>query len=264
MVDLEGMAWSRQVLGAEGPHVRDALPRVLVTTHNRFVATNTALNLENAAPYGLMWLGVPKELVNEFAGLAGVQMYHPPRASYKLPVINGVPLIPWRYAKDRKTNVEGVLFGKPVSEPRKSVFQPLALQPQLPLGDEGLGEAILDELTPEQRQELDAYGKNIRELAAAHSLVAVLAYASNSEALHHCYLGYAELGEDNMLKWEYREELDISSAGITAQRAVASANTQPAFDTGPVEAPNLRPRSPLEGPPTSELTSPSEKTDADE
>jgi len=147
MEDVEGLAWSRQVLGAEGPHVRSVLPWVLVATHNRFVATYIDLNLGNATPYGLMWLGVPKALVSEFAGLAGVQVYHPPRASYKLPVINGVPLIPWRYAKDRKTNVEEVLFGKPVSEPRKSAFKPLDLEAELPLGEEGLGSIILDELT---------------------------------------------------------------------------------------------------------------------
>ncbi len=111
---------------------------------------------------------------------------------------------------------------------------------------------------------MDDYGENIRKLAAAHRLVAVLAYASNPEALHHCYLGYAELGEDNMLKWKYREKLDLSSAGIPAQPTVASMNPRLAFHAGPLEAHVLRPRSPLEGPPTSEPTPPPEKTDADE
>jgi hypothetical protein len=264
MADLEGMAWSRQVFGEVGPHVRSVLPRVLVTTHSRFAAMQTALNLGSAAPYGLMWLGVPRALVEELNGLAGVQIYHPRRASYRLLVINGVPLIPWRYAKDRTTNVKEVLFGKPVSETRKSVFQPLDLQSELPLGEEGLGDAVVAELTPEQRQELDAYGEDIRKLSATHRAVAVLAYASNPDALHHCYFGYAELGPDNLLDWKYREKLELSSVGFPAQRSVVSVDTQPAFDAGPVEKPILRPRSPLAGEPTSEPTPTPEETGADE
>lgn len=264
MTDLEGMAWSRRVLGEVGPHVRSVLPWVLATTHSRYAAMQTALDLGSAAPYGLMWLGVPKALVEEFNGVATVQLYRPPRASYKLPVINGVPLIPWRYAKDRKTNVEDVLFGKPVSETKKAVFQPLNIQLELPLGEEGLGDAIIAELTSEQRQELDAYGEDIRELAAAHRLVAVAAYASNPDALHCCYLGYAELGDDNMLKWQYREKLELSSIERPALRGVAAVDPQTAFDAGPVEDPVLRPRSPLEGTPTSEPVPTPKKTGADE
>ncbi|MDQ3153864.1 MAG: hypothetical protein M3R63_19855 [Actinomycetota bacterium] len=181
MTALEGMAWSRHVLGEDGPYVQSALPRVLVATHNRYVAMQIALDLKNATPYGMMWLGVPKALVDEFAGVAGVQIHRPFRASYQLPVINGVPLIPWRYAKDNKTDIKDVPFGAPVSETRKSVFDKLDLPAELPLGEKELGKTIVAELSPDQRQELDAYGEDIRELAAAHRLVAVVAYASVSK-----------------------------------------------------------------------------------
>lgn len=260
MTTLEGMAWSRQILGEDGPYVQSVLPRVLVATHNRYVAMQTALDLGNATPYGLMWLGVPKALVDEFAGVAGVQIYRPFRASYQLPVINGVPLIPWRYAKDTKTDIKKVPFGAPVSETRKSVFNTLDLPAELPLGEEGLGEAVVAELSPEQRQELDAYGENIRELAAAHELVAVLAYASNPHALHHAHFGYAKLRDDGMLQGEHCEQLELSSAGMSAQRRVTSTDTRPAFDAGPVQTPSLRLRAPLEGTPPSEPTPPPNET----
>src|SRR6266852_7959282 len=182
MVDLEAVAWARQVLGEPGPHIRATVPGVLAATHNRYVAMQKALGLSSAAPYGLMWLGVPQALVEEFRPVAGVQIHRPKRACYHLPIVNGVPLIPWRYAKDSKTDLKAVPFGQPVSESRRSLFDEINLQAELPLGEDGLGDAIIAELTPEQRRELNSYGADIKALATGQ-LVAVLAYASNPDAL---------------------------------------------------------------------------------
>jgi hypothetical protein len=134
-----------------------------------------------------MWLGVPKALVEGLEDVAGVEVQRRKRARYRLPVVGGVPLIPWRYAKDRSTEIDRVPFGQPVSATRALWFEP-SYDRQLPLGEEGLGDAVLADLTDGQRDELDAYGKDIKELASRQR-VAVLAYASNPAAVHRCFLG---------------------------------------------------------------------------
>jgi hypothetical protein len=213
-----------------------------------------------------MWLGVPQALVDEFKDLAGVQLHRPKRANYRLPLINGVPLIPWRYAKDSKTKVDSVPFGHPVSDTRRSLFEEIELQAELPFGEAGLGDALIAELTPRQRLELGSYGQDIKALAGGQ-LVAVLAYASNPDALLRCYVGYAELGAHDLLQWRYREEFELSSIERPVLRGVAGpASSRPTFDAGPLETPTLRPRSPLEAKPTGngESAPRSEKTGVDE
>jgi hypothetical protein len=252
MTDVEGIAWAREVFGEVGPHIRAAVPQVLADTHSLYAANQVALGLNSAEPYGLMWLGVPKALLEQFQGIAGVQTHRPRYGRYLLPVINGVPLIPWRYAKDGATDIDKTPFGHPVSRSKKSVFQPLNLQAELPLGEHGLGDTILAELRPDQRQDLDSYGAEIRTLATESRLVSVLAYASNSDALLRCYFGYARLGNNDLLNWTYREELALSVTEQPTRHVVTEYDGRPAFDDGVPAAHILRHRSSLETAPTPE------------
>jgi hypothetical protein len=123
---------------------------------------------------------------------------------------------------------------------------------ELPLGEHGLGDAVLADLPAAQRQELRVYGDEIRALATQSRLVAVLAYASNHDALLRCYFGYARLGANDLLTWTYREELALSAADRPIRHVVTGPDTRPAFDDGVPESPVLRPRSPLEPAPTPE------------
>jgi hypothetical protein len=252
MSEVEGIAWARGVFGDVGPHIRARLPHVLAATHSLYAAYQDGLGLGSADPYGLMWLGVPKALVAEFDGIAGVRTHRPRYGRYHLPLINGVPLIPWRYAKTNAVDIDRAPFGQPLSPSRKALFEPPNLQPELPLGDHGIGEALLADLSPEQRNELDHYSQGIRALASDHPLVAVLAYASNPDALLRCYFGYAQLGDHDLLSWSYREELAVATADRPVARVVLSPDPRPAFDDGEPKTPILRPRSPLAPAPTPE------------
>ncbi|MEZ7126185.1 hypothetical protein ACBR40_12685 [Nonomuraea sp. AD125B] len=256
--EMEALAWARSVFGDVGLRIRAGVLSVLSTTHNRYAANQRALGLSSAEPYGLMWLGVPKALVEEFKGLPGVDTHRPRRGRYHLPVVNGVPLIPWRYAKDRITDLDQTPFGQPVSTTKKSLFELIHIQPSLFSGEDEAEEDVLADLTPEQLAELDAYGEEIYELAANQQLVAVLAYASNPEALLRCFFGYARLRTDDLLEWAFREEFAI--APQEGSKLVSTTQSRAAFDTGTPENPVLRPRSPLEGSPATEPPTPPRKT----
>lgn len=250
MANVEAIAWSRQVFGEEGPYVRERAPQVLMATHSRYSAHQAALGLETHEAYGLMWLGVPKALADAFRKVAGVQLHRPRWGRYRLPVINGVPLIPWRYAKDSSTDIDSVPFGKPVSSPRRALFKELDLQAELPLGETGLGDEAIAEMSQRERDEVDAYGEVIQQLMAESGLSGVLAYASTPDGVLRCYLGYAELGDDDLLAWRFREEIKLSAIGVGRLALVDGAVSRPAFDSGEPAEPALRPRSPHENAPT--------------
>jgi hypothetical protein len=250
MGNVEAAAWSRAVFDEVGPYVQELVPQVLLETHSRYVANQVALDLDTNDPYGLIWLGLPKALIDAFGGVAGVQTYRPPRGRYRLPVINGVPVIPWRYAKDSSTDVDRVPFGHPVSAPRRAMFDELGLQPELPLGDTGLGDEVVARLSSREQQEFDAYGRDIRKLMAETGVSAVLAYASTPDGVHRCHFGYATLGDDDMLVWRFREEIELTAVGRSHLRQEHGAPRRPAFDAGEPATPVLRPRSPLESAPT--------------
>lgn len=267
MANLEAVAWSRAVLGEVGPYVRQRLPQVLLATHSRYVANQVALDLDTNDPYGLMWLGLPKALVEDFEGIAGVQMHRPKRGRYRLPVINGVPVIPWRYAKDSATDVDCVPFGQPVSAPRRAMFDDLQLHPELPLGETGLGDEVVAKLPSRDRQELEANAVGIKELMRQQDgLSAILAYASTPDGVHRCHFGYATLRDDDSLDWSYREEIELAAVGRGQLRLVQGKPQRPAFDAGMPAMAILRPRSPLEGEPTGAGEPPvtPEKTSEDE
>lgn len=240
-LELEGLAWSRRVLGEAGPHVRAVAPQVLVDTHNLFAANNADLGLATADAYGLMWLGVPRALVAKLGNVAGVRLHRPKRARYQIPVVNGVPLVPWRYAKDRTTRLADVPFGDPVSDSRRSMFQAdLALPLELELGMAGLGDAVIAELPVNERTTFDSYLAEIRELAET-GRVAVLGYASTPDALLRAHFGYADLDAHDCLVWAFCEELTLAGlAASTPRPAVPSLHDT--FDSGPIGQPILRPR----------------------
>jgi hypothetical protein len=258
MVNAEALAWARKIMGEPGPFVREALPGLLAATHSRYVALQQQSGLADASPYGLIWLGMPKALMDTFGNVA--RPYRPKRGRYHLPLVKGVPVIPWRYARDGKTDLKAVPFGQPVTDSRKSLFEPPTLPPELPFGEVGLADTILEELTVEQRQQVDSYSADIRALAANERLVAVLAFASNPEALLNAYFGYATLGSDALLKWSYCEELDLTSPGTGMLRDASMLSDRPTFHSGPLEEPKLRVRSPLENGPAGDNTPPPSPT----
>ena len=249
MASAEAFAWAREILGEPGPYVRETVPGLLVATHSRYVAIHEQTELADSSPYGLIWLGMPKALVGAFGRLADVQLYRPKRGRYKLPLVNGVPVIPWRYARDGRTPVKQVPFGRPVSDSRRSLFHPPVLPAELPLGETGLGDAIIDAMPVAERDLLDAYADDIRALATGR-LVSVLAFASNTDALLGGYFGYATLGDDGFLNWSYCEPLGLVSPGTAVLRDLSKADARTAFDAAPLKEPDLRLRSPLEDGPS--------------
>ncbi|SES39994.1 hypothetical protein [Lentzea albida] len=251
MEDLAGVAWARRMFGTEGPHVRDCLPRVLAETHSQYSTLQVSTGLPSADPYGLIWLGMPNALVEGLFGIAGVRAYRPRRARYRIPVINSVPLIPWRFAKDKTTDIDQVPFGRPVSASKQSLFTTVQTPLELDLGESGLGDSVVNRLSQQERQELDRHSEQIAKLAT-EQLVGVLAYSSNPEALLSSYFGFATLRANGLLSWAFRESLELVPVRRGPMRPATTVDGRLAFDAGKPASPLLRPRVALDDAPSSE------------
>jgi len=58
------------------------------------------------AVYGQIWRAVHDGMAEDFGSLPTAQLYRPPSAPYKIVVVNGTALFPWRYAHDMVTDLE--------------------------------------------------------------------------------------------------------------------------------------------------------------
>jgi hypothetical protein len=238
VVSVEALAFAREYMGEPGPYVRRIAPEILAATHSHYVALQTQSRLKGADPYGLIWLGLPMALLDALKDVAGIQVFHPKRARYSIPLVNNVPVIGWRYGRDARTDPKEVPFGRPVSGARRNMFTPPELQPELPLGRVGLGDEIIQSLDTHEREQLDHFSVVASFLAQAGS-AAVLAYASNPDAILKAFFGYATL-DDNMLRWIFLEPLDMLAVGSGMLRDLDDERARPAFDSGPLVEPEMR------------------------
>jgi hypothetical protein len=265
----DGLAWARDRFGPSGPRVRELVPRMLRRCQMLMSGGQTFTELDAATVYGQMWLRVHQEfaevLVQEIPGARRIRPY---RANYRIAVVGSVPIFPWRYAKDLTTNLDAARLGDPTSDTRQAVFQGLpAAQPELtyewseptrrrgdPAGSD-IGQSVAAEETVADLR------AGLQDVIAEHGPVVVVAYASNPTALHRIVWGDAALRSDDTLAWGFREDLALSTADDAGEYPLttpAAASTDPLrmmpasgrrFDSGPVDEPALRPRSPIRGAP---------------
>ena len=193
------------------------------------------------AVYGQIWRAVHDAIEEDFRSLTTAQFYRPPSAPYKVLVVNGTALFPWRYAHDTVTDLDQASLGLNVSLTRKAVLTGVALPDMLPLED-----APTADLPPEDADEIERYRAAFRETAAEHPVV-MLAYACNPAALLAAAWGDIEqLRDDGTLEWGWREDLDIHQPTPPGYRLTpVHDNDRPSFTSAPLQTPVItaRPKS---------------------
>ena len=240
---VEALARAHSVFGPAGPDVRVTVPRVLIEAHDLVVAHHVGLDLSSEDAYGLIWLKLPQLLVDELVGVAGARIVRPRRSRIQYAVINGVPVVAWRYGKRVDSTIDQAVYG--VSAARRSLFEEHDTEPELDL-DWGQDERdeVVSGLSDTERAEIAAHCAAIRSMSADGQLVAVLAFASSPAGVHCVYFGYADLAENGCLHWRFREKIDpidqVSHTQVPTPRSTTEAAET--FASGPVATPILRPR----------------------
>jgi hypothetical protein len=175
---------------------------------------------------------------DQLGSLPTAQRYRPPGAPYKLPVVNGVALFPWRYAHDAVTELAQASFGLDASATRIDVLTRGADVPDmLPFGE------VTNYDIPEVAAlDIERYRAQFRETAAAHPVV-VVAYASNPDALHNIHWADVKsLRADGTLELGYREPLYVRPSPPPEPGIKPIRDPGPSFDGGPLQTPVISPR----------------------
>lgn len=212
----EGRAWALRTLGADGVLVREHISAIIRDCHEKMANAQAEADMQHTGVYGQIWRKCLDEFVAVLGQLPSGEII--PRRGYKLVSFNGVVLFPWRFARERSTDIRSRPFA--VSDTRVSLFTQ----------ERDLGQQRLDiefehpELTEEEREFLDVEAKALEETLSSHHVV-VVPYASNPSALHSIDWGEAILGADGYLTFAWMESLlEIRSGSLV--------DIEPAEDEG--------------------------------
>jgi len=223
----EGRAWALRTLGADGVLVREQISAIIRDCHEKMANAQAEADMKHTGVYGQIWRKCLDEFVAVLGRLPSAEII--PRRGYRLVSFNGVVLFPWRFARERSTDIGSRPFA--VSDTRISLFRQ----------ERDLAQQRLDiefdhpELTEEERELLDAEVKALEETLTSHRVV-VVPYASGPSALHSIDWGEATLGTDGYLTFASMESLlEVGSGSLVD---VAPAEDE-GFSDGPIPRPQL-------------------------
>lgn len=238
MEDFKSRAWLIERFGADGSRLRTEIPPLLQYCHRGMADAQERAPMKSQAVYGQIWRSVHDAIEEDFRSLTTAQFYRPPSAPYKVLVVNGTALYPWRYAHDAVTDLDNASFGLDVSPTRKTILAGVAVPDLLPLGD-----LSPSDISAEEADEIERHRAAFRETAAEHPVV-VIAYASNPAAFLTAIWGdINQLREDGTLEWGWRERLDVNQPAPPGYRvAPVRDNERPSFSTAPLETPAITTR----------------------
>lgn len=222
----EGRAWALRALGADGVLVREQISTIIRDCHEKMANAQAEADMKHSGVYGQIWRKCLDEFVAVLGQLPSAEII--PRRGYKLVSVNGVVLFPWRFARERSTDIGSRPFA--ISDTRISLFTQERDQPQrLDI------EFDHPELTVEEREYLDAEAEALKETLSSHSVV-VVPYASSPSALHSIDWGEATLGADGYLTFASMESLlDIGSGALLD----VEPSEDEGFSDGPIPRPQL-------------------------
>jgi hypothetical protein len=238
MSETESLAWLIERFGADGFVLREEIPALLQYCHQGMAEAQEGAPVEANVVYGQMSRSVHEQFVVRFRSLPTAQLYHPKRAHYKLPVVNGTALFPWRYAHDAVTGLDRASFGPDVSATRKELLTGGAgVADMLPFGD-----LTMPDVPEEVAAEVERFRAQFRETAAAHPVV-VVAYASNPAALLNAYWAdVIGLRSDGTLELGYCERLDVRLPTQPEPGRKPAEDDRPNFASAPLQVPIISAR----------------------
>lgn len=190
----ESRLWALQTFGEYGPHIRARLIEMVRAEHQASAAAQQASGHRSTGVYGEFWRGI-LERFEEFGDLPGSTLVRPTGAPYRVPVVNGIALFPWRFADIPGTDQSAFVFTTSDARAVLTDLPPLPVQevldfalPDTGLEDEDIGILLaLREVT--------------RHPAVVSGRLVLVAIASSVTGLHALTWGEVILGTGGHLHW---------------------------------------------------------------
>lgn len=225
----EGRRWAIETFGSQGIHIRTRVAELVREEHVASVDAQEASGHRSRGVYGEFWRGI-LERFEEFGALPHGALLSPGRASYKIPVVNGVALFPWRYGRTRDEDLAATPFV--TSDARGSVFamESKVAQGEFDLGIPGPG------LTGEEQELAEAVEAARNDSSVTADRVVVVAISSSPMGLHALRWGNVTVAGDGRLEWGFIEDL----SDVTVSGPVGVVNVSRTFSAGEPPAKAIR------------------------
>ncbi|MGD9530232.1 MAG: hypothetical protein AB7V44_26015 [Pseudonocardia sp.] len=183
--------------GTYGPRIREQVAEMVKAEHEASLDAQDASGHRSRSVYGEFWRGL-LEKFETFGELPGATLVRPGEAPYRLPVVNGVVLFPWRYAKSRDTEFATTRFATSDARIALSTLRTPSVQHALDLD---LPDPRLSE---EERQLLAAL--HAADPVISSSRMVLVAVSSSVRGLFAAEWGEAKLNAAGFIEWVGRPE----------------------------------------------------------
>lgn len=193
MLDV-GRRQALEIFGAYGPRIREDIPQFVKAEHEASSDAQEASGHRSKGVYGEYWRGI-LERFESFGRLPGAALVRPGKASYKIPVVNGVALFPWRPSGSFEAGMPSVPFGTSDSRVAITRIRPPAVQGVLDIDLPDAG------LTEEERNFLDDFQEIMKEPAVAAGRLVLVAIGSSVGRLSSLEWGEVALTSSGCLDW---------------------------------------------------------------
>lgn len=228
----EGRRWAIETFGEFGPYIRGKVADLVRDEHAALVDAQEASGHRSQGVYGEYWRGI-LERFEQFDNLPRATLIRPGKAPYRIPVIKGVALFPWRWGRARGGELASAPFV--TSDARLAMFEldSVATQGKFELGMPDPG------LSNEEKELAEAIETALGDASVTANKVVVVAISSSPMGLHEMCWGEARVADGGHLEWSYTEDLaDVAVAG-----PVAVIDGDRSFTEGELPKKELRHRS---------------------
>jgi hypothetical protein len=224
----DGRRWAIETFGAHGVHIRDTVSQLVREEHTASADAQEASGHRSRGVYGQFWRGI-LERFEQFGQLPGSALIRPGQAPYRIPVVSGVAIFPWRYGGRREGDLSALPFL--TSEARAAMFDlsDLEIQQEFDLG------LTRPELTAEEEELADIVEQAIRDELVSSGKLVVVAISSSVNGLYDMTWGDVSLGEDGCIRFGFHESL----MGLKPPKPFAVADESQTFTTGEPPAKDL-------------------------
>ena len=187
-----GRRWALETFGTYGPRIREQVAEMVKAEHVASLDAQEASGHRSRSVYGEFWRGL-LEKFEAFGELPGAAMVRPGEAPYRLPVVNGVVIFPWRYAKSRETDFNATRFATSDARIAVTSMRTPSVQGSLELDLPNPG------LSEDERQLLAALQAD--DPVIASSRLVLVAISSSVSGLFAVEWGEVILNNSGYLEW---------------------------------------------------------------
>lgn len=187
--------WATERFGDQASAVHKAIVNALIDTQTYATQAHHSSKTDSNHVYGTArYQGQYKRFADTVGALDGAILIRPRTVSFHLVIINGVLLVPLRYASTLGTPIEEATLPRPVARWAREAFARFGSRASVVRQDSLFPVEVLSSLAKPVRPVLDHVDPETR--------LVVVPYACNSQAgLLSAWWGEADLMEDGTLRW---------------------------------------------------------------